>query len=216
MAASDDILRSLQEIGVCAIIRHMNERYVAPFAETMRKSGLVHIEVTLNTDGAYDMLEQLSSVHGLVVGAGTVMDEPSARQAMRCGAKFLVSPHTSESVLRFGAQQGIPVIPGALTPTEIVHAAELGAKLIKVFPASTMGSRYIREIRGPLADLKLMATGGITVDNVAEFVQAGADAVGIGSSLASREELASGSWDSIESRTKLLLERFQAATAAGA
>src|ERR671933_2688690 len=119
----------------------------------------------------------------MLVGAGTVLSTGAVRQALDAGARFVVSPNTDPQVIALCNQLGVPVIPGAFTPTEVVTAWHLGADLVKVFPVSSVGARYIRDLRGPLPEIPLAPTGGINADNVTYFVKAGAVAVGAGSDL---------------------------------
>jgi 2-dehydro-3-deoxyphosphogluconate aldolase/(4S)-4-hydroxy-2-oxoglutarate aldolase len=119
----------------------------------------------------------------LLVGAGTVLSPAGVHQALAAGARFIVAPNTNRTIIALCNQHGVPVIPGAFTPTEVVAAWEAGADLVKVFPVSSVGPRYIRDLRGPLSDIPLVPTGGVTATNTADFIRAGAVAVGAGSDL---------------------------------
>jgi 2-dehydro-3-deoxyphosphogluconate aldolase/(4S)-4-hydroxy-2-oxoglutarate aldolase len=148
-------------------------------AEALSASGLSILEVTLDSPNALESIAQLSTGDRLV-GAGTVRSEEAAIAAITAGAVFIVSPHLDGRIVAAATSRGVPVIAGALTPTEISAAWEAGASAIKVFPASLGGPRYITDVRGPLADIPLIPTGGITVDSVRDYLDAGALAVGLG------------------------------------
>jgi 2-dehydro-3-deoxyphosphogluconate aldolase/(4S)-4-hydroxy-2-oxoglutarate aldolase len=149
------------------------------------QTGIRLIEITMDTAGAVEVLEsQRSRVPAdALLGAGTVTDVARAEAAIAAGAGFLVTPNLDLEVIRTAHTHSIPVLPGSMTPTEIWNAAKAGADFVKVFPASTLGPGYFREIRGPFAQLHLMASGGINADNAHDFVTSGADAIGVGGAL---------------------------------
>jgi 2-dehydro-3-deoxyphosphogluconate aldolase / (4S)-4-hydroxy-2-oxoglutarate aldolase len=207
----NEALEILYEDGVCAVIRHIREQDLGNFVDAIRRGGIRSIEVTLNTHNALWMIRQLANDSNLLVGAGTVMDGESARNAINAGAQFIVSPHFSEEVMRVGVENSRLTIPGAYTPTEIVVAHQFGAKMIKVFPAGTLGPDYFRSVRGPLPDIAFMATGGIGVENIQEFIASGVTTVGIGGSLASKKELANGNWSVIKERANQFIQNVKKA-----
>ncbi len=194
----EEPLTEILKTGICAVIRHMAEPDVYSFVQAIYKGGIRCIEITLNTENAFEIIRKLAQETDIHVGAGTVMDGDSAKRAIQAGADFLVSPHTSQTVLNVGVKNSILTIPGAFTPTEIVHAYQLGARIIKVFPAGTLGPNYFSNLRGPLGDISLMATGGIGLHNLQDFFASGVDAVGIGGSLAPKEVISSRNWSAIE------------------
>ncbi len=149
------------------------------------EAGIRLVEVTMDTPGAVEILSSLRSdvPSNALLGAGTVTDMTRARAALAAGASFLVTPNLNFDLIRFALDHDLPIMPGAMTPTEIYNAAAAGADCVKVFPANTLGPTYFRELRGPFTDILLMATGGVNLENAREFVQSGADALGIGSSL---------------------------------
>ena len=147
-------------------------------------SGSMVFEVTLDGEAAIEDIRWLAGI-GAVTGAGTVMSVDSAQAAVDAGAQFLVSPYLDEGVVTWAADRGTPIAPGALTPTEIVRAWNLGAAAVKVFPASVAGPQLLRELHGPLGHIPLMPTGGISASNAASFLDAGAIAVGVGGWLTS-------------------------------
>lgn len=170
---------------IVAIGRKLAPALVDGVGEALLAAGIGCFEITLNDPEA----EALGSITALarrfsgrlVIGAGTVLSIPAARRAIDAGATFLVSPHTDEALVAWAAEQGVPAFPGTLTPTEIVRAWNAGAAGVKLFPASAVGPSFVREIRGPLPGIPIVPTGGISVDNVGDFIRAGAVAVGLGS-----------------------------------
>ncbi|HEX7057004.1 MAG TPA: bifunctional 4-hydroxy-2-oxoglutarate aldolase/2-dehydro-3-deoxy-phosphogluconate aldolase, partial [Bacilli bacterium] len=131
------------------------------------------------------------------IGAGTVLDIEMARQAVAAGAEFLISPNLDEEVIRYGLDHGLDVWPGVMTPTEIVRAWKAGASAVKVFPSGTLGANYIKDIRGPLNHIPLIATGGVNLQNIADYFKAGAVAVGLGGNLVNKTLINSGNFAEI-------------------
>jgi 2-dehydro-3-deoxyphosphogluconate aldolase / (4S)-4-hydroxy-2-oxoglutarate aldolase len=153
--------------------------------EHLFQQGIRLVEITMDTPGAVEVLESLRSrvPANCLLGAGTVTDLARVEAALAAGASFIVTPNLNLDVIRAVRAHGIPVMPGALTPSEIWTAANAGADFVKVFPASVVGPRYFRELRGPFAQIPLMASGGVNLENAAEFMQFGVDALGLGGGL---------------------------------
>jgi 2-dehydro-3-deoxyphosphogluconate aldolase/(4S)-4-hydroxy-2-oxoglutarate aldolase len=149
------------------------------------ENGIRLVEITMDTKGAIEVIESLRShvPPSALLGAGTVTDIVRAEAALKAGATFFVTPNINMEVIRIAMKNNIPIMPGAMTPTEIWTAAEAGAEYVKVFPASVVGPRYFRELRGPFPHIKLMASGGINAENAHDFIASGADAIGIGGAL---------------------------------
>lgn len=174
--------------GVVAIARHVEAGIVAGLCDALVAGGIGAFELTLNEPEA-DALATLGAAADhvaagglpLVVGAGTVLSIGAAQQAMDAGATFLVAPHLDAAVVAWAAARGVPMLPGAATPTEVLAAWRAGAAAVKVFPASVLGPAFLRELRGPFPDIPLQPTGGISVATAGAFIEAGAIAVGIGS-----------------------------------
>jgi 2-dehydro-3-deoxyphosphogluconate aldolase/(4S)-4-hydroxy-2-oxoglutarate aldolase len=169
---------------IIAIGRRLELSAMVPIAEALVAGGVRAFEVTLDSPDAIAAIRELTlhySDGSLLVGAGTVLDIASAATAVQAGARFLVSPHIDVELVRWAVSQKIPVFPGAFTPSEILAAWRAGASAVKVFPASAVGPSYIREMRGPLAGVPLIPTGGVTLENVSAFIAAGAIGVGVGS-----------------------------------
>jgi len=174
--------------GVVAIARHVRADSVAGLADALLAGGIGAFELTLN-DPESDALATLAAAadhvaaggHRLAIGAGTVLSVEAAKRAVDAGASFLVAPHLDVEVVAWAGARGIPMLPGAATPTEVLAAWRAGAAAVKVFPASVLGPGFLRELRGPFPDIPLQPTGGISVETAGAFIEAGAIAVGIGS-----------------------------------
>jgi len=171
--------------GVVAIARMLNARSAPDVAKALAEGGVRAFEITLN-DPIDRALEALTGVAAsrpdkLDIGAGTVLTIESARSALDAGATFLVMPHTDPELIAWAAERGVPTLPGVATPTEALGAWRAGAAAIKVFPASSLGPTFIRELHGPFPDLPLVPTGGVTAETAGAFIAAGAVAVGLGS-----------------------------------
>jgi len=193
----------IRDAGVVAIGRRLEPGTVIGIGEALARGGIGAFEITLDSDDSLAVLERLA-----LVGAGTVLDEEAARAAIRAGARFLVMPHLDEALVRVAVEDGVPVFPGAFTPTEIVAAWRAGATAVKLFPASVAGVGFVREFRGPFRDIPLLPTGGVSLETAPAFIAAGAVAVGLGSWL-----VAGGEPGTIESRARSLVAAI--ATARG-
>jgi 2-dehydro-3-deoxyphosphogluconate aldolase / (4S)-4-hydroxy-2-oxoglutarate aldolase len=179
------LLDQIKETGIVAVIRGASKENIIPIANALKSGGVTALEITLETPGVLSTIEKLSAELGdeVIVGAGTVLDPESARAAIMAGAKFVFSPTTNIETIKMTKRYGVLSIPGALTPTEILTAYENGADLIKVFPANVFGAKYLKDVHGPLPQIPLMPTGGVNLENLGDFVRAGAVAAGIGSNL---------------------------------
>jgi 2-dehydro-3-deoxyphosphogluconate aldolase/(4S)-4-hydroxy-2-oxoglutarate aldolase len=169
---------------VIAIGRHLDIASVLAIGEALAAGGIHAFEVTMNSASALEAIEALTARFGpdeLLVGAGTVLDEAQAQAAVDAGARFLVMPHFDLRIVDWAVRHEVPAFPGAFTPTEILSAWRAGAAAVKLFPASAVGPTFLRELRGPLPQIPLIPTGGVTVENAPAFLAAGALAVGMGS-----------------------------------
>jgi 2-dehydro-3-deoxyphosphogluconate aldolase / (4S)-4-hydroxy-2-oxoglutarate aldolase len=174
----------IRSCGVIAIGRRLDPATVPPIAEALVSGGIRAFEVTMNSLGALEAIAALRHEFGaidLVVGAGTVLDIDMARRAVDAGAMFLVMPNTDPKIIAWSSERHIPSFPGGFTPSEILTAWRAGAAAVKVFPASAVGPVFVREMRGPLPQIPLVPTGGVTLENAPAFIAAGALAVGMGS-----------------------------------
>jgi len=168
---------------VVAIGRGLPAERIERIAEGLVAGGIRAFEITLNSPDAFGAISTLAERWGerLLVGAGTVLDVEGAAQAVDSGARFIVSPHTEPALIDWAVARGLPVFPGAFSPTEILTAWRAGATAVKLFPASVAGPAFVREFRGPFRDIPLIATGGVTIESAPAFLGAGAVAVGMGS-----------------------------------
>ena len=177
----------LTEGGVVAIARRLDVTAVPAIVDALVEGGIRAFELTLNDpqDDALRAIQAASRHVGggspIAIGAGTVLSVEAAGRAIDAGATFLVSPHFDPEIVGWAVERGIPMLPGAATPTEVLAAWRAGAAAVKVFPASALGPSFLRELRGPFPDIPLQPTGGITVENAADYIRAGAIAVGMGS-----------------------------------
>jgi 2-dehydro-3-deoxyphosphogluconate aldolase/(4S)-4-hydroxy-2-oxoglutarate aldolase len=182
----EDFVKRIIACGVLPVVRAPSSEIASRAVECMVAGGIDVVEITMTVPGACNLIETLSVRYGerVLVGAGTVLDAATARRCLGAGARFIVSPATDEETIALCRSQGAPVLPGAMTPTEIVRAARAGADLIKVFPCGALGgARYIKALRGPLPNLRFVPTGGISEDTIGDYIRAGASAVGMGSEL---------------------------------
>lgn len=190
---------------VIAILRADSSTNLLPVARVLAEEGISCIEVTLTTPHVLDAIAELAASlpGGVAIGAGTVTTPEQVRDVAAAGAQFIVSPCTSERVLGMSRELNLPSYPGALTPTEIFDAWQLGASAVKLFPASSVGPEYLRAIAGPLPQVPLIPTGGISLGSVAEFLSAGALAVGLGGPLIG-DSLSGGSLEQLRARARRL------------
>src|SRR5260370_15686380 len=197
-----EIPPALEKSRVVAILRRTEARLEVESAEAVLKGGISVIEVTLSTPGALEMLRAMRDAVGdrAVLGAGTVLDIPAADAALAAGAQFTVSPHTDTELVREMAGRGVPCIPGAFSATEVLSAWRAGASVVKLFPAGPVGAGYLKDLRGPLADIPLLPTGGITLDNAATYIAAGAWGLGLGSALVAPDLVAGRRFDELTRR----------------
>jgi len=185
-------LQRIVDCGVVAIVRFHHSQELVGAAQAIKAGGVDVIEFTMTTPNALRMIEASAKEFGeeVLLGAGTVLDPETARAAILSGARFIVSPTLNPKLIELCHRYSAIVVPGALTPTEILTAWELGADLVKVFPAAAMGPGYIKDILAPLPQVKLLPTGGVSLDNVAQFIKAGATAVAAGGSLVDKSAVA--------------------------
>ncbi len=212
MRYADKNLRELFDPGIIAVIRTDGCGTTLQIIQAIHAGGIACIELTMTTPGALRTIEEASTtLPKTTIGAGTVLDAPTARLAILAGARFLVTPTVNIAALETAHRYGIPAIIGAMTPTEILTAWESGADMVKVFPASVVGPAFVREMRGPLPQIPLVPTGGITADNAGEFIRAGAAAVCAGSWLVDKQAVAEGRYEVIEEKARRLVEAVRKA-----
>ncbi len=214
----DNKEKNLQDIvncGVVAIIRVASAQEAVEVCGAIAKGGVKPIEITMTIPGAIDAIKELKGAteDKVLLGAGTVLDPETARAVILAGAEFVVCPTLNLEVIEVCRRYSKVVIPGAFTPTEILTAWEAGADIVKVFPATVGGPRYLRDIRGPLPQIRLMPTGGVNVDNTPDFIRAGAVAVAAGTSLVDKKAVSEGKYDIITENAKKFVEAVKLARA---
>jgi 2-dehydro-3-deoxyphosphogluconate aldolase/(4S)-4-hydroxy-2-oxoglutarate aldolase len=206
-----EILQQVESTGVVAIIRAAGSEELIEVVEALRQGGVTCIEVTMTTPNALEVIRRAREVCGdtAAIGVGSVLDAETARAAILSGAQFVVSPIVDLETITLCKRYSVPVMPGAMTPTEVVRAWQAGADIVKVFPTSTLGAAMIKDLRGPLPQIKLLPTGGVNVNTVADFIRAGAVAVGAGSALVSKKALRARDFESIKKTAAEFLERVR-------
>ena len=206
------VLGRIIESGLVAVIRAENSNQAARIAEACAQGGVAAVEITYTVPSAAVVIEDLvnkSKPERLVVGAGTVLDPETARAAILAGAQFIVSPSLNPDTARLCNRYQIPYMPGAGTIREVVEAMECGAALVKVFPGETLGPAFVKAVRGPLPHAPLMPTGGVSIENVTEWIEAGCIAVGAGGSLTSSAK--TGDFQKITDLAKQFIELIRQA-----
>jgi len=204
----------LLESGVIAVVRAPEAARLRAVARALAAGGVGAVEITLTTPGAIATIADLArdnELGGCVVGAGTVLDEAAARAVIDAGARFVVSPTLDHAVLRACRERAVPCMPGAFTPTEILEAWRAGASLVKLFPAASLGLDFIRDVLTPLPFLRLVPSGGVTLENAAEWIRAGAAAVSVGGALLRAALLGHESAAELTARARLLVTQVRAA-----
>jgi 2-dehydro-3-deoxyphosphogluconate aldolase/(4S)-4-hydroxy-2-oxoglutarate aldolase len=192
-------LAELQSTGVIAVIRADSPGELVDVCRALARGGVRACEITLTTPGAIEAIAEAGRVLGdeALIGAGTVLDAASARAAILAGAQFIFSPVLDRDVIEMAHRYDRVAVPGALTPTEILAAWTAGADVVKVFPANHFGPQYFRDLHGPMPQLRLTPTGGVDLSTTADWIKAGAVAVGVGSALVKKEFIAGRRWDDL-------------------
>jgi 2-dehydro-3-deoxyphosphogluconate aldolase/(4S)-4-hydroxy-2-oxoglutarate aldolase len=202
------IIQRIIGCGVVPVVRAPSADLARRAVDAVYAGGIDVVEITMTVPGAIALIETLAARSGsaVVIGAGTVLDAETARRCVSAGAKFVVSPALDEDTVAYCRGAGVPVLPGALTPTEIVRAMRAGADLVKVFPCGALGGAdYVRSIKAPLPDVRLVPTGGVSEKTIGAFIRAGASAVGIGADLVDMGKLRDGEDDAIREAAKRCL-----------
>lgn len=210
-------VNKLLEVGVVPIIRTASSETALEAARAVHRGGIHLLEVTMTVPGALGVLETLADELGddLLLGAGSVLDPETARAAMLAGARFIVTPGLSVKTVEICKRYSVAALPGALTPTEVITAWEAGADMVKIFPVDNLGGpKYIKALKAPLPQIDMVPTGGVNLENLADFLKAGASAVAVGSSLMNKAALREGRYEVIEAAAKEFLRVAAAARAA--
>jgi 2-dehydro-3-deoxyphosphogluconate aldolase / (4S)-4-hydroxy-2-oxoglutarate aldolase len=199
------------EFPIVGILRGFSSAQVSQIVAAAIRGGLRNLEVTMNTPDACEQIHSaLDQSEGrLNIGAGTVLNLDLLSRALDAGASFIVTPTVSSDVINRCVKQGIPVFPGALSPSEVMRAWELGATMVKIFPAEAVGPGYIRAVKAPLSQVKLLPTGGVDLKSFAEFMAAGADGFGIGSPLFDRNRIEAADWAWVENQCRAFRDLYR-------
>lgn len=202
------IINQLTAAPLVPILRKVPYEKSAAIVKALIDGGVTSIEITMETERAEEIISETVEVYGaqVLVGAGTVLNVEDCRRAIKAGAQFIVTPALDEEVVKYAVEQGVPIIPGVFTPAEMMRAMNLGAEAIKLFPASVLGPAFIKDVKGPLSHIPIMTTGGITIDTAADYLRAGAAAVGTGSALLRKELIASDNWEGLKNETEKWLK----------
>lgn len=200
-------------LPIVGILRGLPIQKLEPVIRAVRDGGLTNLEITMNTPGAIEQIRLARELAGnsLNIGAGTVTNAAGLEAALAAGAGFIVTPVVAEDVIRRCVHLKVPVFPGAFSPTEIVRAWDLGATMVKVFPAETLGPRYVLSIKAPFPELRLMPTGGVDAITLPDYLKAGADAFGIGSPLFRKDRLEAEDWEWLRTECRAYVELYRAA-----
>jgi 2-dehydro-3-deoxyphosphogluconate aldolase/(4S)-4-hydroxy-2-oxoglutarate aldolase len=201
---TDFLHDAFQKLPLIGIMRGYGKEDTFPIAEAYLASGLTTLEITLNTTGALGIISDMAKRYKgiLNVGAGTVCTVDDLQEALNAGAGFIVTPVLNTEIISRCIDLNVPVFPGAYTPTEIYRAWDAGATMVKVFPAGQLGHDYIKQVKAPLNALKLLPTGGISLKNMGDYINAGANGFGLGSSLFHEEFIRSGNWVALQQHFK--------------
>ncbi|REK52877.1 MAG: 2-dehydro-3-deoxyphosphogluconate aldolase [Thermobacillus sp.] len=207
-------LELLLKERIVAIVRGLEGEAADRAAEALVGGGIRLVEVTMNTPGALKTIAGWREKFDgrAAIGAGTVLDLQMAKEAAAAGAMYLISPNLDEEVIAFGAERGLSVWPGVMTPTEIVRAWKAGAEAVKVFPMASLGVGYLAEIRAPLDHIPMIATGGVDLTTIRSYFEAGAAAVGIGSRLLNREWIKAGDFERLTDNARRYVEIVRSLT----
>lgn len=212
----DEVRRRVTDIGVIPVVRASNAKQAMLAAEAVRAGGIPIVEITMTVPGAIEVIAQLAKSAGesVLIGAGTVLDADTGRKCVAAGAQFVVSPGFDPETAEVVKREGKLMMAGALTPTEIIAAWKAGADFVKIFPCGSMGGpKYIRALRGPFPQIPFVPTGGVNLETAADFIRAGAAALGVGGELVQSEALKAGNAELIADNARKFLEIVKSARA---
>jgi 2-dehydro-3-deoxyphosphogluconate aldolase / (4S)-4-hydroxy-2-oxoglutarate aldolase len=208
-----ETIKSLIDGGAIAVIRLADPDKLIKVAQSIYEGGVTGIEITMTIPDALNVIKKAAAELGsyMNIGVGSVLDAATAQKAIDAGAKYVVSPILKKEIIDAAHKNDIPVMPGSFTPTEVQTAYELGADIIKVFPADVVGMAFFKGVLAPMPHLKLMPTGGVSLTNAGEWLKAGACAVGVGSALLDKKAITSGNYQILTENAKILMESIKKA-----
>jgi 2-dehydro-3-deoxyphosphogluconate aldolase/(4S)-4-hydroxy-2-oxoglutarate aldolase len=215
MASSQpqQIAAGLEAAGVVAVIRIADPSKLGDVVSALVDGGVRALEVTMTVPGAVDLIRRTapSLPQGFLLGAGTVTDAETVARVVDAGARYIVSPVYRRTVVEAAHDRGVAALPGCFSPTEILEAWEAGADIVKVFPATALGPGYLKDLRGPMPQVRLMPTGGVTLDNAGDWIAAGAVAVGVGTSLLDAKAIAANDFSTIADNARRIVSNVRRA-----
>jgi 2-dehydro-3-deoxyphosphogluconate aldolase/(4S)-4-hydroxy-2-oxoglutarate aldolase len=212
----EEIKKRIMEIGLLPVVRASSSHEAKLAVEAVYEGGIPVVEITMTVPGAVEIIHELSKSRGsdVLIGAGTVLDAAAAQRCLDAGAQFIVSPGLDLPTLEFVLKQGKVMMPGALSPTEVITAWKAGADFVKVFPCGSVGgAKYIKALKGPLPQIPLVPTGGVNLETAADFVLAGSEALGVGGELVQTAALKAGKPEVIVEAARKFVEIVQQARA---
>lgn len=207
-----DNLKRIEETGIVAVVRAENPEGALKIADAVKAGGIQAIEITMTVPGAVDVIKELAETYTnneILIGAGSVLDAETARACILAGAEYIVGPTLDEETIKLCNRYQKPVMPGAMSVTEVKKAMDAGADVVKVFPATLFGPKIVKAIKGPIPQAPLLPTGGVNVDNVADWIKAGSFAVGVGSALSAGAK--TGDYDQVTETAKKFIKKIKAA-----
>lgn len=215
IVSGNNTLTKLLNNGIFAVVRMKEADKLYKIVDALLTGGINNIEITLTVPNAPESINKLKERHNtdMIVGAGTVLTLENAQKVLEAGAEFVVSPVFNREVVELCKSKQIVVAPGCYTPTEVLAAHNAGADMVKIFPATSLGPKYFKDILAVLPFVKIMPTGGVTIENVGEWVAAGASAVGIGSDLISKDIISNENYSLLIDKSKKLVNNYQEAKA---
>jgi 2-dehydro-3-deoxyphosphogluconate aldolase/(4S)-4-hydroxy-2-oxoglutarate aldolase len=211
-----DVLQRIRDMGLIPVVRAESADQAMRAVAAIKAGGVSVLEITMTVPGAIDVIEELAAAFGseALIGAGTVLDPETAARCIQAGAQFIVSPALNEETITCCRTNDVAVFPGALTPTEVVRAWNAGADAIKIFPAGAVGgASYLKALKAPLPQIELIPTGGVSLKTAADFIKAGAMALGVGADLVDPKALREGNEELITERARQFIEIVQTARA---
>lgn len=208
-----EIVTALEHAGIVAVIRMKDPARLRAVVDAIAEGGVRALEITMSVPGAVELIREIAPTlpQGFVFGAGTVLDADTVARVVDAGAQFVVSPVFRREVIDACRERDVAALPGCFTPTEILDAWDAGADIVKVFPATALGPSYLKDVRAPLPQVKLMPTGGVTVENAGDWIRAGAVAVGVGTSLLDSEAIAAGNFAVLREKAERMVANVREA-----
>ena len=213
MNTREGIVRQIEDLGIVAVIRLREPEKLRAVVDAIAEGGVRALEVTMTVPGAVELIRALAPTlpNGFLLGAGTVLDEATAHKVIDAGAQFVVSPVFRPAIIEACHGRDVPAFPGCFTPTEILAAWDAGADIVKVFPATTLGPGFFKDVRGPLPHVKMMPTGGVTIENAGDWIRSGAVAVGVGTALLDAKAIAGDAYEVLRGNAERIVANVRKA-----